>query len=206
MITDTKELIKSLKHVREERGLNIDQIYEIVYESDPKNAPSRSSIARVFADGSENDASHFRFENTLKPICNALLDIENNEKDDSPDDMAFKSLLRYKKDLIEQYAEQLKEAKEELKTIKEKERKKYEERIDKETKQFHDSLAFAMEQIKLKDARIADLTSVNREQSETNKEHALTIKEIVATNSSLVETNNKLVVNLMNCPLKHQEE
>jgi len=190
-MTDTRELILALKKVRDDRNLNIDQITEIVREKDPQNAPSRSSIARVFADGSEDDASHFRFEITLKPICNALLDIDSNEQDDSADDHAYKSLIRLKKDLIEDYAKQLKEAKEELKTIKEKERTRYNEKLEKETKQFHDSLSFAMAQIKLKDERIDNLLT------EIDK-LTITIQDVVAT-------NNKLVQQMMNCPLKKGE-
>lgn len=189
-LSDTKQLILALKQVKVDRGLNIDDIVRIVSDADPQNAPSRSSIARVFAERSEDDASHFRFDVTLKPICNALLDIDTVNPDESADDLALKSLVRYKKDLLEEYARQLKEAREELKTVKEKERNRYNEKIEKESKQFHDSLAFAMEQIKLKDARIDELLSVNRENSAT-------IKEIVAT-------NNKLVAQMMSCPLKKE--
>lgn len=196
-LSDTKQLILALKQVKVDRGLNIDDIVKIVSDADPQNAPSRSSIARVFAEGSEDDASHFRFDITLKPICNALLDIDTDNPDESADDLALKSLVRYKKDLLDEYARQLKEAKEELKTIKEKERTRYNEKIEKETKQFHDSLAFAMEQIKLKDARIDELLSVNKENSATIKENSATIKEIAAT-------NNKLVAQVMSCLLKKE--
>ena len=178
---DKKQIIIALKKVRDERELNIDQIYDIVYDFDPKNCPSRSSIARVFAEGSEDDASHFRFEATLKPICDALLDIETDEQDDTADDLAYKSLLRYKKDLIEQYAEQLKEAKDELKAVKDKERERYNKKIEEMTANFNKSITFAKEQIALKDHRIDQLLN---------------------SNDRLSLTNTKLIEQLMDCPLR----
>lgn len=187
-MTDIRELILALKQVRDERGLNVDQITEIVEKADPKNAPSRSSIARVFAKGSEDDASHFRFEATLKPIYNALLDVESNEEDDSPEDVAYKSLLRYKRDLISDYANQLREVKEELRDVKEKERDRYNKKLDKETDNFHKSMSFDKEQINLKDERIDKLMAE--------------IDKLTETIQGVVETNNKLVQQLMNCPLK----
>ena len=192
MITDTKELILALKKVRDERGLNNDQIYEIVCNTKTKHCPSRSSIARVFAEGSEDDSDHFRFDTTLKPLYAALLDIDNDETDDTPEDLAYKSLLRYKKDLIDQYAEQLKEAKDELKVVKDKERERYNKKADEITDNFNKSIAFAKNQIELKDKRIDDLL--------------LEIDKLTVTIHEVVTTNNELVRQMMNCPLKHQEE
>ena len=98
---DKRKLILSLKRVKTDCGFNIDQVYEIVYSNDPQTAPSRSSVARVFAEGSEAEASHFKFETTLKPIADALLDIDSNEEEDSSEELA-KSLLKYKKDLLDE--------------------------------------------------------------------------------------------------------
>lgn len=188
---DIKELILSLKRVREDRGLNVDEITEIVTKANPTTAPSRSSIARVFAEGSENEASHFRFEATLKPICNALLDIESDELDDSANELAYKSLIRYKKDLLDDYASQLRDLKEELRTIKEKERKRFDEKLEKETEQFHKSINFAKEQIALKDHRIDQLLNSN--------------DRLQTSNDKLMEINNTLILQLTNCPLKNKE-
>ena len=169
-MTDTRKLILALKQVRDDRGLNIDQITEIVSANDPKNCPSRSSIARVFAEGSEDDASHFRFDITLKPICNALLDVDVDEKNDTPEDIAFKSLLRYKKDLLDDYERQNRELKEENRTLKEKERKRYNERMEAHTKQFEKTLDFVNRQIELKDKRIDMLMLDTEELRKTNNQ------------------------------------
>ena len=187
-LTDTRELIIALKKVKEERKLNLDQITKIVYDADPANAPSRSCIATVFKEGSEDNASHFRFDVTLKPICNALLDINTIMPNESAEDTALKSLARYKMDLLEKYAEELKKAQEELKNIKEREHKKYEERIAKETKQFHDSISFAMEQIKLKDERI--------------DKHMAEKERLISMMDDVIKTNNALVRQMMEYPIK----
>ena len=187
---DKRKLVLSLQRVKKDRKLNIDQIYEIVYNNNPEIAPSRSSVARVFAEGSENDASSFKFETTLKPIADALLDIDSDEQEDSSEELA-KSLLKYKKDLIEDYVTQIRDLKEELRTIKEKERKRYDEKLEKETDQFHKSFNFVKEQIALKDHRIDQLLNSNdRLQSSTDK---------------LMEINNKLILQLTECPLRKKE-
>ena len=77
----TRDLIIKLKAVKEEKGLSINKIADLIEENG--DFISRSSIQRVFADGSE-DCS-FRYEETIRPIAKALLDIENIEDNDSLD-------------------------------------------------------------------------------------------------------------------------
>lgn len=199
MMIDKKQIIIALKKVREERQLNIDQIYEIVDNFDHANAPSRSTIARVFAEGSEEEASHFKFETSLKPICDALLDIDTDESNDTADDLAYKSLLRYKKDMLEIYSEQLKEAKSELKTVKEHERNRYNKKEEELKNNFEKSMEFVKNQIVLKDERITDLMADRKLFIETNN-------ELTKTNAELIRINNELVKQLMNCPLKKGDD
>ena len=183
--TDTKEIILALKKVWEEKELSIDKTLALVNEKVGEGAVSRSTVQRVFAKGSEDNPASFRYETTLKPLCNALLDIETDEADDSADTLAYKSILRYKKDLIEDYANQNKELKDEISSIKDRERAKYAGQLEKETKHFTDSLAFMSKQIQLKDERIDALLAMNTE---------------------LMQTNNDLLKQLMNCPLRKTEE
>lgn len=183
-LTDTREIILALKKVWEEKGLSIDKALALVEEKEGKNAVSRSTIQRVFAKGSEDDTAGFRFETTLKPLCNALLNIEEDDDDDSADTQAMKSILRYKKDIIEDYAAQNKELKNEISSIKDHEKAKYADQLEKETKHFSDSLAFMSRQIQLKDERIDALLAMNTE---------------------LMQTNNSLLKQLMNCPLRTEE-
>ena len=186
IMTDAMEVVLTMQDIVEERGLTYDKIYDIVYEKDPLNCPSRTTISRVFKKGAENEASSFNFEKTLKPIYNALLDVDIDKEGDSVNVLAYKSLLRYKSDLLTDYQRQNAELKEELKTIKQKERERYDKMMAEEREKYYKNSVFTMEQIKLKDARIDELLSVNRE-------NASTVKEVVTT-------NNKLVNQLMQCP------
>ena len=176
-MTNTKEVILTLKEVRKEKNLSFDKILSLMEQNN--EFVSKSTLSRVFADGSEDKS--FRYEETLRPIANALLDIETIEQDDDIDTQAYKSILRLKKDLIEDYAAQNKELKEEMETIKNREKLKYSEKLEKETKHFNDSLSFMSHQIELKDQRIDAL---------------------LATTTELMATNNKLLKQLMECPLR----
>ena len=161
---NTREVILTLKEVRKEKNLSFDKILDLMREND--QYLSKSTLSRVFADGSEDKS--FRYEETLRPIANALLDIETIEKDDDIDTQAYKSILKLKKDLIEEYAEQNAKLKEELETIKNREKLKYTEKLEKETKHFNDSLTFMTHQIALKDQRIDALLTTTTELMATN--------------------------------------
>lgn len=149
---DTKELILALKKVKDEKQLSLDKILELMKEADPSTAVSKTTLSRIFADGSEDQI--FRYENTLRPIANALLDIDTNEPDDDIDTRAMKSLLKLKKDIID-------ELENKLKTVQSDEKAKYLEKLAIETEKFQQSLDFAKEQIALKDKRIDQLMNDN---------------------------------------------
>lgn len=166
LISDTKQIILSLKRVRDEKGLSIDKILSLMEDKDPNNMVSRTTVARVFADGSEDSPTAFRYDTTLKPIANALLDADEDE--DSVDKLAYKSILKYKSDLLADFEHQNRELKEELRTIKETERDKYTKRLEKETTHFSNSMAFITKQIQLKDDRIDTLLKMNNELMATN--------------------------------------
>lgn len=149
---DTKEVILALKQVKKEKKLSLDKILIMMNDNDPSTAVSKTTIARVFAKGSEDQI--FRYENTLRPIANVLLDIENYENDDDIDTRAYKSLLKLKKDLIIELEEKLKKVQEEEKT-------KYLEKLAEETEKFQRSLEFVKKQIEYKDKRIDQLMDDN---------------------------------------------
>ena len=116
---------------------------------------SKSTISRVFQDGSEDQS--FRYEETIRPIAKALLDIETIEEDDTTDIKAMKSLLKLKIARIE-----------ELEALLENEKHKYHEKLAKESKHFQDSLSFMTHQIALKDKRIDALLETTTELMTTN--------------------------------------
>ena len=71
-MTNTRDIILKLKEVKKEKNYSITDI-ENLLEANGEHL-SRSTISRIFADGSEDTS--FRYEETIRPIANALLDIE----------------------------------------------------------------------------------------------------------------------------------
>ena len=97
-MTNTKEIIMKLKEVRKEKDLSYGDILELMEQNG--DFLSKSTISRVFQEGSESLS--FRYEETIRPIAKALLDIETIEADDDIDVQAMKSLLQYKIQRIEE--------------------------------------------------------------------------------------------------------
>ena len=150
---DTKDVILALKQVKEEKKLSLDSILIMMSDNDPSSAVSKTTLSRVFAKGSEDQL--FRYETTLRPIANVLLDIEHVENDDDIDTKAYKSILKLKKDLIS-------ELEEKLNKVESEEKAKYHAKLAEETEKFQKSLGFLKEQIELKDHRIDHLLDANQ--------------------------------------------
>ena len=145
-MTNIKDIIIKLKEVREEKGLSYNDILDLMENNG--DYLSKSTLSRVFADGSEEVS--FRYDETIRPIANALLDIENIEEDDNMDVRAMKSLLKYKIERIEELEKQLQQVESALA----KEKVKYHEKLDKEREQHQKSINFLTNQIDLKDKRM----------------------------------------------------
>lgn len=169
---DTRDVILSLKQVKKEKRLSLDKILDMMQEKDPATAVSKTTLSRVFAENSEEQL--FRYETTLRPIANALLDMEEIEIGDDTDTQAMKSILKLKKDLIF-------ELESKLETIQSEEQLKYHQKLEKETAEFQKSLGFLKQQIELKDHRITQLLDAN---------------------DRLSITNDRLINQLMDCPLR----
>jgi transcriptional regulator with XRE-family HTH domain len=150
-MTNTKDIIIRLKEVREEKGLSYSDILDLMEKNGDYLA--KSTLSRVFSEGSE-DLS-FRYDETLRPIAKALLDIENIEDDDSIDTQAMKTMLKYKIQRIEELERQI----ELLRAQHDKEKLKYHEKLDKEREQFQRSIDFLKEQVAYKDQRMDLLLS-----------------------------------------------
>ena len=146
-MTNTKDVIIKLKEVRAERGLSFNDILSMM----EKNGDylSKSTISRVFADGSEDETS-FRYEETIRPIANALLDIDTIEEDDNIDVRAMKSLLKYKDNRIKELESNI----EKLELSLAEEKVKYHEKLDEERERSRTSIDFLKNQIDLKDKRM----------------------------------------------------
>ena len=73
--TQSYELIRQLKEVKERNEITYPRIIERM-EKNGKTV-SLTTLRRVFADGSENNADCFNYELTLLPIAEALFAVED---------------------------------------------------------------------------------------------------------------------------------
>ena len=168
-MTNTRDIILKLKEVRQEKGLSYNDILDLM----EKNGDylSKSTISRIFADKSEEGS--FRYEETIRPIAKALLDIENIDADDDIDIKTMKSLLKYKMQRIEELEQQIEQLKSEMKS----EKIKYLEKIEHERKQWANSIEFLKEQVSLKDKRMDFLLdSVQAKDARINELIGLVLK------------------------------
>lgn len=80
-LTKAQVLIKQLKEAK----LRNEVTYPRLIERIEKNGKfvSLTTLRRVFAEGSEQNAGGFSYENTLMPIAEALLDVEDVPTNDS---------------------------------------------------------------------------------------------------------------------------
>lgn len=157
-MTNTKELILTLKEVRDARKLSFDKIIKLI--EDNNDIPvSKSTLSRLFAENSENKT--FSYENVLRPVAKALLDIETIEADDDAYTRGFKSVINFKKELLFEYEKQIEDLQTKIKEVERHEREKYHEKLEAETQKFQANIAFLNHQIKLKDERIDQLLSTS---------------------------------------------
>lgn len=154
-MTDTKKIISLLKQVKDEKKLSLDAILDLMEKNG--DFVSKSTLSRIFRDGSEDQG--FKYETTIRPIADAILDIDNIEIDDDTDTKAYKSLLKLKKEIIS-----------ELKSANDQTKLDYAEKLQEETEKFQKSLEFVKHQIELKDQRIDALMSLTTELMNTNNQ------------------------------------
>lgn len=151
----TRKVILQLKQVRNEKGYSHRDIQRML----EKNGDylSISSISRVFADGSED--KNFKYDETVRPIANVLLDMETIEDDDPTDVKTYKLILRYKMDRIHELEKQV--AKLEMQLDHEKLR--YHEKLEIEREKADKIAEFRSERIiKLEEINADLLKAVNR--------------------------------------------
>ena len=143
---DTKEIILKLKQAKAEKNLSNNDIVDLT-----NHYVSLSSVQRVFADGSEN--SSFRYEDTIRPLVKALLDMDTIEDSDDMDTKALKSLLKLKIQRIEELEKQISD----LRVLLAEEKEKSHKKMDKEREQFERHIKLLDEQITLKDKRMEEM-------------------------------------------------
>ena len=179
-MTNTKDVILKLKAVKEEKKLSLDKILSLMEQNG--DYVSKTTLSRIFAKGSEDKS--FRYEETLRPIANALLDIENEEEYDDADTKAYKSILKLKMSVIDENSRKIEELQDQLEEVAKQEKLKYHDKLEKHDAQHQNSVEFLKKQIELKDKRI-DL--------------------LMEANERLSIMNNRLLTQFLDCPLKNKE-
>lgn len=171
-MTNTREIILKLKEIRDEKKYSFSDILDLM----EKNGDylSKSTLSRVFAEGSE-DVS-FKYEETIRPIAKALLDMETIEDTDDMDVRAMKSLLKYKIERIEELEGVVKE----LTAAVDREKVKYHEKLDAERERHNRSIEFLKEQISLKDKRMDQLLEAIFKK---DKQHAELLERLIKCQS-----------------------
>ena len=141
-MTNTKAIILKLKEVREEKGYSYTDIINMM----EKNGDylSKATLSRLF--GKDSESLSFKYDETIRPVAKALLDIETYEEDDTLDVQAMKTLLKYKIQRIE-----------ELEQMLDKEKIKGQEKLLEAQKEYQKRFDFMNNQIALKDKRIDNL-------------------------------------------------
>jgi len=161
-MTNSKDVILQLKQVREEKGYSYSDILKMMEQNGDYLA--KSTLSRVFAEGSEEES--FKYEETIRPIANALLDIETIEDTDDMDVRAMKSLLKYKIQRIEELEKKVRE----LETSLDKQKIKANEKLEEERERSNRSIEFLKEQVAYKDKRMDLLLSAVQEKDILHKE------------------------------------
>jgi transcriptional regulator with XRE-family HTH domain len=138
-MTNSRDIIIKLKEVREERGLSLSDILDMLEKNG--DYVSKTTLSRIFAKDSEN--VKFRYEDTIRPIANALLGLDFMDETDTPDINALKTIIRLKNEKIKELQAQLDHV-----------QVKFDAKIEKERAQSRRSIDFLRHQIELKDKRI----------------------------------------------------
>ncbi len=111
-LTATQEIIINLKAVKEQQNLSIPQIKNMVDETG--TYVSLTTLRRVFAENSEIEDS-FNYENTIKPIAQALLinyGLTSDNELRRKRTVAYESIFRHLNDEIAAKSAQIEEMKE----------------------------------------------------------------------------------------------
>ena len=159
-MTDTKEVLVRLKEVKKERKLSLQNIMDML----EKNGDyiSKATLSRIFTDGSES--VNFRYEDTIRPLANALLNLDHSEEDVS-DVRALKSIIHFKNEAIKQLQDEISS----LKIA-------HAEKLDREHSSTERRVGFLKDQIRLKDDRITKLLDAIIAK---DNQHELLINEIL---------------------------
>jgi len=125
-MTNIKDVIIKLKAIRKEKDLSYDKILVLMEANN--DFVSKSTLSRIFAEGSEDKSDSFSYERTIRPIAKVLLDMETIEDTDNMDVQGLKVIIQYKMKLIEDLEKKVFTLESEL----DKSKLKYHDKMDKE--------------------------------------------------------------------------
>ena len=175
-MTNTRDLIMKLKEVREEKGLSYTDIMALMEKNN--DFLSKATLSRVFAEGSEENS--FKYEETIRPIAKALLDMETIEDEDDITMSGIKTVLKYKMQIIEDQEKQISELQAKL----DKQKVESNEKFEKERETYSKRIDFLLKQIELKDNRMDFLLDSVKQKDELHNqmlERLLSCSECKAT-------------------------
>lgn len=146
-MTKTKDLIIRLKQIRTEKNLSYADINDLI-EQGGGYPLAKSTLSRLFADGSEDES--FKYEETLRPVAIALLDVNDLEEDDSKDVRVLKSMIQLNTQTINNNKSLI----ERIEAAHATEMLNIHEKIDQERERWEEHISFLKQQITLKDELI----------------------------------------------------
>lgn len=174
-MTDTVKLIDSIRKVYDEKSLTISKIEKLLAEKGKEGAIAHTTIGRFFSK-EKRDIYNYRYDDTIRPLAEILLDVDTNEIDDDTETQAMKTFVRVKGKMIDELESEI----------------NVYERIEKEREQFARSIEFLKTQIERKDQRI-DRLMASCEQKDT---------QILELTNKI----NDLIEQMKACPLRSEKE
>lgn len=148
-MTDTIKLIDAIRKVYDEKKFSIQKVENLLKEKGKPNAVSHTTIGRFFSKDKRDDYN-YRYDDTIRPLAEILLDVDTIEQDDDTETQAMKSFVQFKRNRIEDLEASLnKEKKKRQDTIE-----KYEQEIQKIREHHELDTKMLREQISYKDKRM----------------------------------------------------
>lgn len=90
-LTKAQELIRQMKIIKESNEITYPRIIERMEKNG--KVVSLTTLRRVFSEGSEANAANFSYENTLMPIAEVLLNVEDvPTPEDAPNSQQIEAL------------------------------------------------------------------------------------------------------------------
>lgn len=115
-LQNTKDLVVALKHAKEAKSISIAQIMATMEERN--QSISRTTLNRLFADGSEDNDS-FSYSATLKPLAELLLEEDDEQGDDLCSQLMadLRADIRVKNEIIEKKESEINVLKEQIEIL-----------------------------------------------------------------------------------------